>query len=165
MALSADVEEIRLVPEGAETKTGPALAESRERLGPKRGGTLLARMQLHDSDKFADRDIRLEYVEQLTDAEKQMLREEFAVYDKDKSGYISMSELGTVLRSLGEDPSDDDLRKMIAEVDADNDEKISFQEFIIMMAKKMCVARWRARWRGSARCPPSPHATSGRSAR
>lgn len=46
-------------------------------------------------------------------------KEAFSFFDKDGDGTISVKELGTVMRSLGENPTDDELMDMINEVDAD----------------------------------------------
>lgn len=63
-------------------------------------------------------------------------REAFALFDKDGDGCITTSELGTVMRSLGQDPSEEDLQDMINEVDVDGSGTIDFEEFIAMMEKK-----------------------------
>ena len=47
------------------------------------------------------------------------LRETFTYFDKDKDGYISSKELGLVMRSLGQNPTDSEIRDIINEVDAD----------------------------------------------
>ena len=47
------------------------------------------------------------------------LREAFTLFDKDGGGSISSSELGAVIRSLGQNPTEDELKEMIAEVDED----------------------------------------------
>lgn len=46
-------------------------------------------------------------------------KEAFALFDKDSDGTITTKELGTVMRSLGQDPTDAELQDMINEVDAD----------------------------------------------
>ena len=47
------------------------------------------------------------------------IREAFQVFDKDGSGYISSRELGMVMRSLGQNPTEQELMAMINEVDVD----------------------------------------------
>ena len=47
------------------------------------------------------------------------LREAFSLFDKDGDGTITNKELGTVMRSLGQKPSESELREMINEVDVD----------------------------------------------
>lgn len=44
----------------------------------------------------------------------------------DRSGQITTKELGTVMRSLGQNPSESELQDMINEVDADNNGTIDF---------------------------------------
>jgi len=46
-------------------------------------------------------------------------------------------ELGTVMRSLGQNPTEGELQDMINEVDIDGNGTIEFTEFLGMMAKKM----------------------------
>jgi len=43
----------------------------------------------------------------------------FQLFDRNKDGCISCKELGVVMRSLGQNPTDDELKDMINEVDAD----------------------------------------------
>lgn len=64
-------------------------------------------------------------------------KEAFALFDKDSDGKVTTKELGTVMRSLGQNPSESELADMINEVDANSDGSIDFPEFLTMMAKKM----------------------------
>lgn len=41
------------------------------------------------------------------------------MFDKNGDGYISAAELGIAMRSLGQTPTEADLRDMISEVDID----------------------------------------------
>eukprot|EP00540_Astrosyne_radiata_P018551 CAMPEP_0116834314 /NCGR_PEP_ID=MMETSP0418-20121206/6923_1 /TAXON_ID=1158023 /ORGANISM="Astrosyne radiata, Strain 13vi08-1A" /LENGTH=168 /DNA_ID=CAMNT_0004463861 /DNA_START=338 /DNA_END=845 /DNA_ORIENTATION=- len=53
------------------------------------------------------------------------------------SGTITTKELGTVMRSLGQSPTEAELMDMIQEIDADGSGTIDFPEFLTMMARKM----------------------------
>lgn len=57
--------------------------------------------------------------------------------DIDGDGTITTKELGTVMRSLGQNPTEAELQDMINEVDADGNGTIDFPEFLTMMARKM----------------------------
>ena len=46
--------------------------------------------------------------------------------DEGRAGQITTKELGTVMRSLGQNPSESELQDMINEVDADNNGTIDF---------------------------------------
>ncbi|KAF7377611.1 Calmodulin-like protein [Mycena sanguinolenta] len=54
----------------------------------------------------------------------------------DGDGTITTVELGTVMRSLGQNPTESELQDMINEVDVDGNGTIDFNEFLAMMAKK-----------------------------
>lgn len=55
------------------------------------------------------------------------------------AGCITVEELATVIRSLDQNPSEEELQDMINEVDADGNGTIEFTEFLNLMAKKMKV--------------------------
>merc|ERR1712005_61399 len=75
--------------------------------------------------------------EQLTEEQISEFKEAFALFDKDGDGTITTKELGTVMRSLGQNPTEAELQDMINEVDADGNGTIDFPEFLTMMARKM----------------------------
>jgi Ca2+-binding EF-hand superfamily protein len=56
------------------------------------------------------------------------------------AGTITTKELGTVMRSLGQNPTEAELQDMINEVDADGNGTIDFPEFLNLMARKMKVS-------------------------
>ena len=49
------------------------------------------------------------------------------MFDKDGDGNITTKELGTVMRSLGQNPTEAELQDMINEVDADGNGTLSLQ--------------------------------------
>lgn len=51
-----------------------------------------------------------------------------------------MEELATVIRSLDQNPTEEELQDMINEVDSDGNGTIEFVEFLTLMAKKMKVS-------------------------
>ncbi|KAJ4819915.1 Calmodulin [Rhynchospora pubera] len=66
-------------------------------------------------------------------------KEAFSLFDKDGDGTITTRELGTVMRTLGQNPTEAELHEMIKEVDADNtlSHTVDFNEFLTLMAHKL----------------------------
>ena len=75
--------------------------------------------------------------QELTEEQVAEFKECFSLFDGDGSGTVDTSELGEVMRSLGQKMSDDELARMIEEVDADGSGTVDFAEFLGMMAKQM----------------------------
>ena len=61
------------------------------------------------------------------------MEEAFAVFDVDKDGYITKSELRQVMNRLGVNLTDKQLDAMIKEADKDGDGKINAKEFKALM--------------------------------
>jgi calmodulin len=75
--------------------------------------------------------------DQLTEEQIAEFKEAFSLFDKDGDGTITTKELGTVMRSLGQNPTETELNDMINEVDSDGNGTIDFPEFLSLMARKM----------------------------
>lgn len=73
--------------------------------------------------------------DQLTEQQSASIKEAFSLFDKDNDGYITSKELGTVMRSLGQNPSQSELQDMISETNSNG--LIDFPEFLTLMARKM----------------------------
>ncbi|KDQ52196.1 hypothetical protein JAAARDRAFT_198378 [Jaapia argillacea MUCL 33604] len=65
------------------------------------------------------------------------IKEQFAIFDKDGDGIFTARDLGSVMRSLGQNPTKAELQDMIDEVDADGNGMIDFPEFPTVMTRKM----------------------------
>uniref|UniRef100_A0A8C2JUF2 Calmodulin n=1 Tax=Cyprinus carpio TaxID=7962 RepID=A0A8C2JUF2_CYPCA len=71
-------------------------------------------------------------------------KEAFSLFDKDGDGTITTKELGTVMRSLGQNPTEAELQdmineevdEMIREADIDGDGQVNYEEFVQMMTAK-----------------------------
>ncbi|XP_042835637.1 troponin C, skeletal muscle isoform X1 [Panthera tigris] len=61
----------------------------------------------------------------------------FDMFDADGGGDISVKELGTVMRMLGQTPTKEELDAIIEEVDEDGSGTIDFEEFLVMMVRQM----------------------------
>lgn len=70
---------------------------------------------------------------ELSAGEVEKLWRAFSVFDVDKNGRASVEELGAVMRSLGQAPTEDELRELIAEVDLDHSGSVDFEEFKTLM--------------------------------
>ncbi|KAL3487296.1 hypothetical protein BJX62DRAFT_213748 [Aspergillus germanicus] len=75
--------------------------------------------------------------EHLTQDQIAQFKEVFAVFDKDGTGDITATELGEVMRSLGQNPTDTELQDIIDELDVDRTGTIDFDEFLILMSRKV----------------------------
>ena len=76
-------------------------------------------------------------VENLTDEKIMEFKAAFELFDKDRNGHITSKELGTVMRGLGQNPTEEELKQMIREVDLNGNGTIDFNEFLYLMVKKM----------------------------
>lgn len=54
---------------------------------------------------------------------------------QDSSGIISSKQLRRLMRTLGHNPGDDELRELVNQVDMDENGKIDFNEFIILVGQ------------------------------
>jgi calmodulin len=73
----------------------------------------------------------------LTEEKIAELREAFEIFDRNKDGFITIKELGEIMKNLGQAPTESELQDMINEVDIDGNGNIDFKEFLGLMARKM----------------------------
>ena len=63
------------------------------------------------------------------------LQDKFLLFDVDGDKVISRKELGAVMRSFGENPTEDELNDLMKELDADGSDNLEFKEFLNLMEK------------------------------
>ncbi|CAC5357213.1 CETN1 [Mytilus coruscus] len=73
----------------------------------------------------------------LTEEQKQEIREAFDLFDTDGSGTIDAKELKVAMRALGFEPKKEEIKKMIQEIDKDGSGTIDFNDFLTIMTQKM----------------------------
>uniref|UniRef100_A0A8C5Y2P8 EF-hand calcium-binding domain-containing protein 11 n=1 Tax=Microcebus murinus TaxID=30608 RepID=A0A8C5Y2P8_MICMU len=72
--------------------------------------------------------------DQLTEEQTAEFKQAFSLFDKDGGGTITTKELGTVTRSLGQNPTekltDKEVDEVIREADIDGDGQVNCEEFV-----------------------------------
>ncbi|GLJ29333.1 hypothetical protein SUGI_0578470 [Cryptomeria japonica] len=74
-------------------------------------------------------------VKDLNDEQTASMREAFSLFDTDRDGCITVAELGTVMRSLGENPTQADLQDIIKREQIGS--TIDFPRFVDVMRRNM----------------------------
>ncbi|XP_073197165.1 centrin-1 isoform X2 [Lepidochelys kempii] len=74
---------------------------------------------------------------ELTEEQKQEIREAFDLFDTDGSGSIDVKELKVAMRALGFEPKKEEVKKMITDIDKEGSGTIEFEDFLAMMTQKM----------------------------
>jgi centrin-1 len=76
-------------------------------------------------------------VREISDEQKQEIKEAFDLFDTDGSGYIDGKELKVAMRALGFEPKKEEVQKMIADVDVDGSGRIHYEDFVKLMTVKI----------------------------
>ena len=74
-------------------------------------------------------------LEDIPQDRRKELQEAFEIFDLNKDGSISKKELENILRSLNEDPEEEEIQQLLDEVDVDGNGEIDFEEFVALMGK------------------------------
>merc|ERR1712216_1081172 len=72
----------------------------------------------------------------LSEEQLDEIREAFGLFDSDASGAIDVRELKAAMRALGFEVKNEELKKMVTDVDTDGSGCIEFGEFLEMMTGK-----------------------------
>ncbi|CAH1794489.1 unnamed protein product [Owenia fusiformis] len=65
------------------------------------------------------------------------MKQAFKMFDKDGDGVISATELRSVMASLGESMTREEVEELIKDADIDGDNQVNYEEFVTMMSAKM----------------------------
>ena len=74
---------------------------------------------------------------ELTEEQRQEIKEAFDLFDTDGSGSIDAKELKVAMRALGFEPSKDEVKRMMAEADREGTGKVDYKDFADLMQVKM----------------------------
>jgi len=77
------------------------------------------------------------YADGLSADKLQEFKEAFNLFDKDGDGTISAKELVVVMRSIGIQPTEEEVQKMMDEIVPDNDGEIEYPGFVELLAKML----------------------------
>ncbi|XP_006825919.1 neo-calmodulin-like [Saccoglossus kowalevskii] len=80
-----------------------------------------------DTDKLRSLQLKPGQLEEYEDAFRQM--------DEDEDGFISAKDVGRLLKSLGQNPSEPQLHGIRNEVDLDKDGRLDFSDFLQILMK------------------------------
>ncbi|CAK9139092.1 unnamed protein product [Ilex paraguariensis] len=128
---------------GMDTDNSGTITLEELKQGLAKQGTKLSEVEVKQLMEAADADGNgtIDYDEFITATMhlNKMDREEhlytaFQYFDKDNSGWITKEELEQALCEFGMNDGRD-IKEIIAEVDADNDGRINYEEFVAMMRK------------------------------
>lgn len=75
-------------------------------------------------------------MESIPESQLEEYYEAFRYFDKDNSGCITTKELGTLMKSLGENPTENEIQRIINTVDIDGNGVMDFKEFVNLMLTK-----------------------------
>ncbi|KAL7981959.1 hypothetical protein Chor_001016 [Crotalus horridus] len=74
---------------------------------------------------------------ELSEDQKQEIREAFDLFDTEGCGSIDIKELKVAMRALGFEPKKEEIKKMIADIGKDGSSTLNFEDFLTMMTTKM----------------------------
>ena len=78
---------------------------------------------------------------ELTEEQKQEIKEAFDLFDTDGSGAIDAKELKVAMRALGFEPKKEEVKKMLSEADREGKGMIDYKDFLELMQSKMVLLK------------------------
>jgi centrin-1 len=74
---------------------------------------------------------------ELTEEQKQEIKEAFELFDSEGTGAIDSKELKVAMRALGFEPKKEEVRRIIQDIDKNGEGFIKFEDFMEIMTQKM----------------------------
>jgi len=74
-------------------------------------------------------------LDELSPAQLEQFKKYFTMFDKEKKGFIHTSQVGQILRTMGQAFEERDLKQLIKEFDSDGSNQIEFEEFAALVAR------------------------------
>jgi len=74
---------------------------------------------------------------EISEEQKQEIKEAFDLFDTDGSGFIDGKELKVAMRALGFEPKKEEVQKMISDIDVDGSGRIQYEDFVKLMTIKI----------------------------
>uniref|UniRef100_A0A7S3Z9K5 Calmodulin n=1 Tax=Lotharella globosa TaxID=91324 RepID=A0A7S3Z9K5_9EUKA len=78
-----------------------------------------------------------DHLENFTEQQILELKEAFSLFDKKGTGHVTRKDLATVMRSLGQRPSEAELEEIVLACDPSGRGDITFDNFLDMMVRKL----------------------------
>ena len=79
----------------------------------------------------------LRLYQQMTQEQITEYKEIYDIFDSDGSGNISDQEVAQVMRTLGQNPTDEEVAELVKKIDVSGDGEIDFLEFLLMMVQQL----------------------------
>ncbi len=76
---------------------------------------------------------------ELTEEQRQEIKEAFDLFDTESTGVIDAKELKVAMRALGFEPKKEEVRRILQEIDKSGEGVIKYEEFVDIMTLKMVI--------------------------
>ena len=75
----------------------------------------------------------------LTEEQRQEIKEAFDLFDSEGNGVIDAKELKVAMRALGFEPKKEEVKRVLQELDKAGEGVIKYEEFLDLMTQKMVL--------------------------
>lgn len=76
----------------------------------------------------------------ITEEQRSEIKAAFDLFDTDGNGSISVDELGALMKKMGKEATEAELKDMIHDIDVNNDGEIQFEEFLLLFTRSKANA-------------------------